>query len=55
MRQLRQKFQYERVYSQYGAFFARFYGPLLFVFGILSLILSIMQVELGIETLLTTI
>lgn len=48
------KFQYEQVHRQYGAFFARFYGPLLFVFGILSLILSAMQVELGVETLLTT-
>lgn len=47
------KFQYERVQGQYGAFFARFYGPLLFVFGIISLVLSAMQVELGVETLLT--
>ena len=45
------KFQYERVDGQYGAFFARFYGPLLFIFGILSIILSAMQVELGVETL----
>lgn len=41
------KFQYERVHGQYGAFFACFYGPLLFIFGILSIILSGMQVELG--------
>lgn len=46
------KFQYERVHGQYGAFFARFYGPLLFIFGILSIILSAMQVELGVETLM---
>ena len=45
------KFQYERVHGQYGAFFARFYGPLLFVFGILSIVLSAMQVKLGVETL----
>lgn len=45
------KFQYERVHGQYGAFFARFYGPILFVFGILSVILNAMQVELGVETL----
>ena len=45
------KFQYEHVHGQYGAFFARFYGPLLFIFGILSIILSAMQVELGVETL----
>lgn len=47
------KFQYERVHGQYGAFFARFYGPLLFIFGITSIVLSAMQVELGVETLLT--
>ena len=45
------KFQYERVDGQYSAFFARFYGPLLFIFGILSIILSAMQVELGVEAL----
>lgn len=45
------KFQYERVHGQYGAFFARFYGPLLFIFGILSIVLSAMQVELGVESL----
>ena len=45
------RFQYERVHGQYGAFFARFYGPLLFIFSILSIILSAMQVELGVETL----
>ena len=48
------KFHYERVYGQYGAFFARFYGPLLFIFGVLSIILSAMQVELGSETLLSS-
>ena len=45
------KFQYERIHGQYGTFFARFYGPLLFIFGILSIILSAMQVELNVETL----
>lgn len=45
------KFQYERVHGRYGAFFAGFYGPLLFIFGILSIILSAMQVELGVEAL----
>ena len=48
------KFHYERVHGQYGAFFARFYGPLLFIFGILSIILSAMQVELGLEMLTNT-
>ena len=45
------KLHYERVHGQYGAFFARYYGPLLFIFGIFSIILSAMQVELGVETL----
>ena len=49
------KFYYERVHGQYGTFFARFYGPLLFIFGILSIILSAMQVELGAETLMTNL
>lgn len=48
------KFHYERVHGQYGAFFAQFYGPLLFIFGVLSIILSAMQVELGAESLLAT-
>lgn len=49
------KFYYERVHGQYGTFFARFYGPLLFMFGILSIILSAMQVELSAETLMTNL
>ena len=46
------KFQYERIHGQFGAFFARFYGHLLFVFGILSIVLNAIQVELSVETLL---
>ena len=30
------KFQYEHIYEQYSTLFARFYGPLLFIFGVLS-------------------
>lgn len=45
------RFHYERVHGQYSAFFARFYGPLLFIFGIISIVLSAMQVEIGVETL----
>lgn len=48
------KSQYERIHGQYATFFARFYGPLLFIFSILSIVLSAMQVELGVESLLTT-
>ena len=45
------KFQYEQIGSQCGAYFSRFYGPLLFVFAIWSLLLNGMQVELGTESL----
>lgn len=38
----------EKFYGQYGEYFARFYGPLLFLFGTLSVALSAMQVELAI-------
>lgn len=40
------KWQYERIHGQYGT-----YGPLLFVFAIWSVILSAMQVELGVAPL----
>ena len=33
-----------RTHHQYGAYFAQFYGPLLFVLGLLSVMLSAMQV-----------
>ena len=44
-----QRFTYRKVHQQYGAYFARFYGPLLFVFAIFSLSLSAMQLELAIQ------
>ncbi|KAI9782853.1 MAG: hypothetical protein M1816_001673 [Peltula sp. TS41687] len=43
------KFQFEDLHGQYAAYFSRFYGPLLFAFGILSIILSAMQVEMTVE------
>jgi hypothetical protein len=43
------QFHYQRTDSQYGAYFARFYGPLLFCFGILSVLLNSMQVALAVE------
>ena len=43
------KMHFQQVHGQYGAYFSQFYGPLLFVFSILSLILNAMQVELAIE------
>jgi hypothetical protein len=41
------KQNFQRVTYQYGAYFAQFYGPLLFGFGILSVILSGLQVALA--------
>lgn len=40
-------FTYHKVEGQYGPYFARFYGPILFVFGLFSVILSGMQVVLA--------
>ncbi|CAG7942402.1 unnamed protein product [Penicillium salamii] len=42
------RFTYHNVHGYYGAYFARFYGPLLFVFGVLSVVLSAMQVALAV-------
>ena len=47
------KFQFQDVHSQYAAYFSRFYGPFLFIFGILSLVLNMMQVELSVEQVTT--
>ncbi|KAM0473863.1 hypothetical protein ACHAPX_007911 [Trichoderma viride] len=41
---------YFKQYGQYGAYFSQFYGPLLFVFGIITLALSSMQVVLAAES-----
>ena len=38
-------------HGQYATYFARFYAPLLFVFGLASVVLSAMQVELAVEGL----
>jgi hypothetical protein len=46
------KLNFQRIDAQYGAYFARFYGPILFVFGTFTVVLSAMQVELAAETLL---
>ncbi|KAI4210163.1 MAG: hypothetical protein LQ351_006995 [Letrouitia transgressa] len=42
-------FHFEQFYGHYGTYFGRFYGPLLFLFGVLSVVLSAMQVELGVS------
>lgn len=48
------KFHFEQVYGQYGDFFGRLYGPILFVFAVVSTILNAMQVELAVEQLVAT-
>jgi hypothetical protein len=47
------KFHYEQVHGQYGEFFARLYGPILFVLAVVSTMLSAMQVALAAEQLAT--
>ncbi|KAK4991375.1 hypothetical protein LTR66_006560 [Elasticomyces elasticus] len=42
-------FHYKQVYGQYGDYFARLYGPVLFVFAVLSTVLNAMQVEMAVE------
>jgi hypothetical protein len=44
---LLRKYHYEQVHGQYGDHFARLYGPVLFVFAIVSTILNSMQVALA--------
>lgn len=41
------RFTYRTVHQQYGAYFSRFYGPLLFIFAVFSVSLSAMQLELA--------
>jgi hypothetical protein len=45
------RFYFEQVHGQYSDFFAQLYGPILFVFALLSTILSSMQVVLAAEQL----
>ena len=41
------RFAFHKVEGQYSAYFARYYGPFLFVFAMLSLLLDSLQVELA--------
>lgn len=43
------KFNYERVHWEYSDYFARLYGPILFIFAVISVILNSMQVEVAVE------
>jgi len=44
------QFKFEEVAGQYEEYFARFYGPLLFVFALFSVLLSAMQLGLATES-----
>lgn len=46
---LLRKFKFEHIHGQYSDYFARFYGPLLFTFAIVSIALNSMQVNLAID------
>lgn len=41
------KSKFQRMDAQYGAYFAHFYGPILFVIGIVSIVLNAFQVALA--------
>ena len=43
------RFTYQKVHEQHGAYFAQFYGPILFMFGIFSVALNAMQVVLAVQ------
>ena len=45
------KWYFHRLMPQYEEYFARFYAPMLYLFGFLSVILSAMQVEMSVEQL----
>jgi hypothetical protein len=49
---LLRKFHFEQVHGQYGDYFARLYGPILFVFAIVSTILNSMQVALAADQMM---
>ncbi|KAH7109610.1 hypothetical protein B0J11DRAFT_544875 [Dendryphion nanum] len=51
---LLRKFHFEHLHGQYGDFFGRLYGPILFVFALISIILNSMQVALSAEQLVTS-
>lgn len=46
------RFTFQKVHGQYSAYFARFYGPILFVFGVFSVALNSMQVALAVQPLI---
>lgn len=46
---LLRRFFYQKVHGQYGAYFAQFYAPILFIFAAFSVALGAMQVALATE------
>ncbi|RYO99935.1 hypothetical protein DL764_006644 [Monosporascus ibericus] len=46
---LLRKSYFQRVEYQYGTYFSRFYGPVLFVFGVASIVLSGLQVAVAVD------
>jgi hypothetical protein len=42
---------FHKVDGQYGAYFARFYGPILFILGMASIVLNALQLEMAVENL----
>ncbi|UPX20224.1 uncharacterized protein EKO05_0010464 [Ascochyta rabiei] len=49
---LLRKFNYEQLHGQCGDFFGRLFGPVLFIFALVSTILNSMQVGLAVEQLI---
>jgi len=45
------KFNYEQIHGQYGDIFGRLFGPILFIFALVTTLLNSMQVELTVEQL----
>ena len=43
------QWHYQTIHRQYAQYFARFYGPLLFMFGFWSVLLSAAQLEMAVE------
>lgn len=50
---LLRRFQYQHIHGQYSSYFGRFYAHLLFAFGVLSILLNAIQVELAIDQVAT--
>lgn len=45
---------FHNVHGQYDTYFSRLYGPLFFIFGMVSLLLNVLQVEMAVEPLIVS-